>query len=135
LGRVEALRDAQPAAYRACVAALADAADAAVASINDASRFLGAVSQAEAALDDLGRAAAAPIITEAHRALARAAAAAGLVTKPSGAGGGDLSLVFGPSDAALDAFTARLASAPPHPSLAPIPLRPDPDGVRAVSAP
>lgn len=133
LGRVEALRAAQPATYRARIDALGRAAEAAAASVAQPARFLDAVAQAEAALDDLGRAADAPIVTDAHRALARAAAAEGFYTKPSGAGGGDLSLVFSASEAALDEFCARLAASPPHPQLAPMPLALDLGGVRAAS--
>jgi phosphomevalonate kinase len=135
LGRVEALRDAQPSAYRAHIQALGDAAEAAQSALHNPARFLDAVSQAEAALDALGRAASAPIVTDTHRALARAAAAAGLYTKPSGAGGGDLSLVFGSSDASLDAFTERLGADLARPDLSPMPLTLDPLGVRRCDDP
>ncbi len=41
-----------------------------------------------------------------HDRLATDAAAAGLVYKPCGAGGGDIGILLGPSDTALDAFIA-----------------------------
>jgi phosphomevalonate kinase len=57
-------------------------------------RALGA--QLEA-LERLGRAAGAPIVTEAVRELASLARAAGSIVLPSGAGGGDIALYVGPS--------------------------------------
>ena len=50
----------------------------------------------------------APILTPAMHAVLTLAAAHGLAAKPSGAGGGDLLVVFAPSQAALDLFSAQL---------------------------
>lgn len=60
---------------------------------------MAAISAYDAAMEELGDLLNTPIITPAHRALRRQAAALGLVTKPSGAGGGDFSIVAGDAEA------------------------------------
>ena len=61
--------------------------------------LLSNVSIQNEAMNALGLGSGAPILIDAHRALMQHVRPFGLVTKPSGAGGGDFSLVFGPSDA------------------------------------
>ncbi|OIP39121.1 MAG: hypothetical protein AUK47_10565 [Deltaproteobacteria bacterium CG2_30_63_29] len=92
----EALRSKDQARGEALMGALTAASVQAYDSIRDgdAGRFLEAVRHAEAGLEALGQAIAAPIVTPAHRELSQVAARAGAAAKPSGAGGGDFSLVF-----------------------------------------
>jgi phosphomevalonate kinase len=57
----------------------------------------------------LGRAADAPIVTEALADAARLARAVGGAAKPSGAGGGDIAIAFVPSDEAAQELRLRAA--------------------------
>lgn len=77
---------------------------------NDRTRILELVRRADDAMERLGELAGVPIVTEEHRELRRAADKFGLVVKPSGAGGGDISLVAGPDDADWEAFRRDLSS-------------------------
>jgi phosphomevalonate kinase len=61
-----------------------------------------------AALEKLGREAGVELVTEAHRALAEVADAMNAVSKPTGAGGGDLAWVLGPADAEPDEVVGEL---------------------------
>jgi phosphomevalonate kinase len=84
---LEALRDLDASARRAAAAIHA----------GDAAAIMTEVTCSDDALDRLGAASNAPIITPQHRALRAWAAAHGATTKPSGAGGGDFSVVIGPA--------------------------------------
>jgi phosphomevalonate kinase len=75
---------------------------------NATSEFLAAVEEYSAALDELGRAMHAEILTAEHRAIAAAASRCGVAYKVSGAGGGDAGLAFAASPADLDAFRAAM---------------------------
>jgi phosphomevalonate kinase len=78
-------------------------ADAAIMR-GDGAALVAEALRSDEALEALGAASAAPIITPAHRALRLWAARAGrdAAVKPSGAGGGDFSLLFAPDDMPLD---------------------------------
>ena len=94
---LQALRDLDASARSAAAAILA----------GDAAAIMAEVTRSDDALDRLGAAANAPIITPQHRALRAWAAAHGATTKPSGAGGGDFSVVIGPAPLApLTSFAA-----------------------------
>jgi phosphomevalonate kinase len=95
---------------------------------SDASLLLDLVDQADQALEHLGELIRAPIVTNTHRTLRNHAQDAGLTVKPSGAGGGDFSLAFGPADAAWARFFAELPAAVRH-----MPMRLGADGVRHES--
>ena len=73
---------------------------------NDTRLFLKGAQAADKAMEALGAATGAPIIVDAHRELRRALEGTPMVCKPSGAGGGDFSLVFGPADADWSRVTA-----------------------------
>ena len=62
---------------------------------NDATDWLSTVDVFHDTLEALGKSAEAPIVTETMARLVRSARAQGAVAKPSGAGGGDVALVFG----------------------------------------
>ncbi|MFP4598729.1 MAG: mevalonate kinase [Persicimonas sp.] len=91
----------------------------------DSSRLVALVERGDRALDELGAVIEAPIVTPSHRQLREAAMGTGINVKPSGAGGGDFSLAFGPHDAAWSRFLGRLPQKCRH-----IPLEFGVDGVR-----
>lgn len=71
---------------------------------NDTAAFLRALDDGDQAMESLGRFCDLPILTDTHRALRSRAHSAGFVLKPSGAGGGDFSLLAGPSHLPRPAF-------------------------------
>lgn len=94
VGRVRDYRDRAPAAYAQDMAALTALAHGAADCLNDTSRFLGLARDYFAALAQLDIRAQAGIVSTQHERLARQVAAARGVFKTSGAGGGDVGLVF-----------------------------------------
>jgi phosphomevalonate kinase len=100
---VEAWKLNEPAAYKKHQGALSELAIQAVAACRaeDGGAFLGLVDAYREAMDAMGRRAGLPIMSDAHRDLADVAAASGVAYKPSGAGGGDVGLLFAPSKSAL----------------------------------
>ncbi|QED29580.1 hypothetical protein FRD01_20540 [Microvenator marinus] len=76
---------------------------------DDAQSLMDALSSGDALMERLGEQTGAPIICEGHRALREFAAEFGLVAKPSGAGGGDFSIVAGPKHSRWLRFCADLA--------------------------
>lgn len=108
LDRVAAYAHRDPDGYRECMQplwALAEAGRRALAD-DDVAAFLQAADAYHAGLALLGEAAAAGIVTAAHRELHAVIADAGGVFKPSGAGGGDLGLAFA-ADATTHAAVGR----------------------------
>lgn len=127
--RVKALGEGSPAVYRARMDALREAAAALLARVV-AGDGAGAATAADAhgrAMGALGDAAGAPIVTDALARVAELARAHGGGAKPSGAGGGDVTLGFfaRPEDAA--AFRAACAEV----GLTPLSLSLGAEGVRA----
>ena len=100
---VRAFAEADPQAHDACMDRLTALATEGVAACEagDAAAFLAAVDAYREGMDALGRGAGLPIVSEAHAALAAIATEAGVAYKPSGAGGGDVGLLFAPTQAAL----------------------------------
>jgi phosphomevalonate kinase len=88
---------------------------------------LGAAGQA---IDDLGRAAGVDLVTPAHRALARAAASARGIAKPTGAAGGDTALTAFPNPTAARWFRDHLTRL----GMKPLALQIDPEGARIEPA-
>lgn len=78
----------------------------------DVGALIDAAAEHDTIFHELGRAANVTLRTTEHVALARAARALGAAAKPSGAGGGDISLVF--SADPID--EERLAALIPHPA-------------------
>ena len=76
--------------------------------IGDVDKLLALVDRADGGLEHLGHHIGAPIVIDAHRELRSIAKNYGLRCKPSGAGGGDFSLVFGPSQADWSGFEDAL---------------------------
>lgn len=94
LRKVEALRDSRPAEYRTLVSTLKEAAEAAVHALSGEA-FLEALGTQADTLARLGKAAGAPIVTEAMAKLDALARENEAVMLPSGAGGGDVVLWVG----------------------------------------
>ncbi|MBA2665035.1 MAG: hypothetical protein H0U74_22300 [Bradymonadaceae bacterium] len=94
---VEQARKARPAEIERALSAIADVADQASDAIEDAawSELIALFALGDDAMERLGIASEAPIITARHRALRTLAGRYGAVVKPSGAGGGDFSLAVG----------------------------------------
>lgn len=68
---------------------------------DDPLTLIETIRQGDQLMDRLGTLCDLPIITNAHRELRAQAESAGLVAKPSGAGGGDFSLIAGPASIPL----------------------------------
>ena len=112
LRRLRACADEHPAEHAAAMARLEARARDALAAFRDA-RPEAVVALARAyhdAMDLLGRACAVAIVSEAHRALADVAQAAGAAYKPSGAGGGDVGVLFGLSADVVSSAAARASA-------------------------
>lgn len=107
---VEATRTSRPKQYGACIDALRQAAADGIAACkeNDGPAFLEAVRKHLAAEDDLGQLCGLPIVSSAHAELADLAAQDGVAYKPSGAGGGDVGLLFATSDDLLQKSARRV---------------------------
>ncbi len=110
--KVHAAREAQPEAYAQVMAGLDGAAQAFIAAFDrpecDWTALHAAVAQHLEGLDALGQLAQAEILTPSIRQICALAQETGLAAKPSGAGGGDLVVVFAPSRAELDHFAVEL---------------------------
>lgn len=120
IGQVErGLARDQDAVMRSLARADALATDAAAAiRLSDVDELCALVERADHAMEELGELVKAPIIVSAHRALRAHLQGTGLVTKPSGAGGGDFSLIFGAQDQPWEESLAALPQGCVH-----IPMR------------
>lgn len=67
----------------------------------DSARFIEAIRRGDELMEALGELSDLPIITDTHRKLRSLAKEAGFVAKPSGAGGGDFTLLIGPAELPL----------------------------------
>jgi len=108
-----AFGEAEPAEHAALLAALSAQSVAALHACEsgDTIGLLAALESFACGLEDLDEAVGLGIWSAEHRVLAQLAGDAGLVYKPSGAGGGDFGLAFGTSEAAAQAFSQAAASA------------------------
>jgi phosphomevalonate kinase len=110
--RVRALASRDPKTHAAAIHAIRDAAamlDDAIAK-DDAAAIVEATRAHHDAMRVLGEKADAPIVTASLAALAALARAAGGASKPSGAGGGDVAIVFLPLEADRSGFAAECAA-------------------------
>ncbi|GAA3738219.1 hypothetical protein GCM10022239_12300 [Leifsonia bigeumensis] len=114
-----------PEGHRRDLDALAELAATTKTALENAGSFLTLADDYFRALETLGLHSGADIVTDRHRELRALAAASGAVFKTTGAGGGDLGLVF----AKLEA-TDELQSAFAHAGAAVIPIPTSLDGVR-----
>ncbi len=127
LDGMEAFEQRAPEAHQEHMRALTALAEQGLAacSARDAAAWLEVVRAWTPAMESLGRAADLPIVEGAHAELAALATGADTAYKPSGAGGGDVGLLFARSPAAL-AQTARKAQDAGYRC---VPLHVHPDGV------
>lgn len=111
VGRVAAYAEHEPAAYQADMAHLKQLASRASAALADADDFLALTRDYFAALQALDAHAHAGIVLDRHRELAALARRYGGVFKTTGAGGGDLGLVFSPGGGPARRLAAELTTA------------------------
>lgn len=113
LKQVADLEARDPAGHRQLIARLAGLAEAGAAALADFEprRLLPVFNDYFDALDALGAAAGAAIVTPTHHRLRRLAAEAGGAFKPTGAGGPDAAIVAFDSRRALAACAAAFAEA------------------------
>ncbi len=110
---VDALRDEDPKGHDEAIAAIADAAEAMIASAESAATrtLVEAVAAHGEAMGELGKRCGAPIVEERLEAVMRLAREAGGGAKPSGAGGGDVALAFFETEDGARRFEAACAKA------------------------
>lgn len=128
VSRVNAFRKQNRKAYQQIIAQMSDISqDGCLAIANsEVDRFLDCVQTYYALMDELGQKSYAEIITPAHREIARLCQQTGSYYKPSGAGGGDLGLVFADDIEKLEATAELLAKS----GYMPIDIGIDFEGVR-----
>ena len=100
----------EPEGYARLIAAMADCSRKAIES-RSVKEFLEANESYGRWLAELGSVSGADIVSEPHRKLAKVAADAGLIYKSSGAGGGDIGLVFAERPEQLDTIREALKQA------------------------
>lgn len=111
VARVRALAERDPGRYQQHMTRLARLATDAQAALADATRFMHLAHTYFAELQALDAHARAGIVLPRHRDLAALAAHHGGVFKTSGAGGGDLGLVFAPRGAPAERLVHALTAA------------------------
>ncbi len=104
VGGVQRLKNEQPATYAHIMNTLKQISTQGVQAFKNGQTelFLSQVRQFYQTLQNLGQQSGMPIISEVHQTLARLAEEAGTVYKPSGAGSGDIGLVFSASEQKLE---------------------------------
>ncbi|MCB9537019.1 MAG: hypothetical protein H6704_12265 [Myxococcales bacterium] len=108
VGRVRAWAAGAPDAHRRLIERIAAVAQVDLA---DPVAIVQAVRAGADALEALGAASGAPIVTETHRALDALARGVGGAAKPTGAGGGDLAWLVAPDAQAEAALAHRVDAA------------------------
>ena len=110
VARVQAWKAREPEAYAEQIARMRRLSERAVGACRDgdAHLFLGLVRAYREAMGELGEASGVPILSEAHAAINHFAENEGAAYKPSGAGGGDVGVLFARSERAL-VQAARMA--------------------------
>lgn len=129
VGRVAEYQRERPDSYRRDMDTLLTLSESTTAALSSAASVLTLVDDYFHALVALAQHSRAGIVTERHLGLRRLAAASGAVFKPSGAGGGDLGLVFGKLES-VDALQSTFTEA--GALVIPVPTRSD--GVRVEPA-
>lgn len=119
VGQVAEYRRNRPDAYQRDLGALVRLSESAAAALGSATGVLALADEYFHALAALAQHSGAKIVSERHLELRRLAAESGAVFKPSGAGGGDVGLVFGKLedvDALQSTFTEAGALVIPVPT-------------------
>lgn len=128
VAQIDALRGRDPAAHARAIGAVAEAAErfAAALAASNVGEAIAALDAHGLAMGALGRAADAPIVTEALGRAADLARELGGAAKPSGAGGGDIAIALLPSVEAARELLRRA----PEAGLTPLDLALGGEGVR-----
>ncbi len=125
IGRVAQYQQNEPSSYRRDMESLVQLSESIKDALSTADGTLSLADRYFHAVATLAENSGAPIVTERHLEFRRLAAASGAVFKPSGAGGGDLGLVFGKLES-VDALQSTFTEA--GALVIPVPTRSD--GVR-----
>lgn len=131
LAGLDQWRDSQPGTYQCHMDSLMALSEAGVraAAGGESEECLRLVEEYASALEALGRASGADILSAPHRELRELARRSGVVYKPCGAGGGDIGVALSRDPGALARFRDALASG----RFQPLPLRIDESGVTTHS--
>lgn len=132
VARVRELEASNPSTYADRMGTLRAASEAMVEAFTagDARRVVEATGTHHRAMAALGDAAGAPIVESRLEQVAELARAAGGAAKPSGAGGGDVSIAFFADDSATESFDDQCRNA----GLTPVELRLGAEGTTPLSA-
>ncbi len=130
---VKTLAGTDRARYDACIAEIEAASSALIEAFEDDDVQAGilALRRHHVALQALGEASGAPIVTPALAQVAALAEAEDGAAKPSGAGGGDVAIALFAEEASALRFETRCRQA----GLTPVPMRLGADGVRCEPTP
>ncbi|MFV2073103.1 MAG: mevalonate kinase [Thermoanaerobaculales bacterium] len=131
LKRLEVCRREDPRAVEETLGRLGAISEDGIVALEDScsAAFLGAIGAFWQGLEDLGRVVGLPILSAEHRRLHRMAIECGGSYKPSGAGGGDLGLVFSSEPEVVELVRGRAQAA----GFQPLDLAVAPEGVRGRS--
>ncbi len=112
IGAVERQLQLEPAPVYRALRRIADSAEQAMeaCSEDDVEALLEAARRGDRAMEALGEAGGISVVTPAHETLRRVAGSHDVSAKPSGAGGGEFSLLFGSERTDWQAVEAELAS-------------------------
>lgn len=130
IAKVDALKARDAGAFARCIGGIAEAAGAMGRAMDagDAGAAVEAVRAHGAAMRTLGEQAGAPIVADALSRFAAEIEPLGAAVKPSGAGGGDVSLIVAQDAATLTAAVARASTF----GFAPVALSMDRAGVCVI---
>jgi phosphomevalonate kinase len=111
------LKESHPAQYQKLMEHLKEISTRGSAHFKEgnAAAFLQDVKEFYAALQELGERSGVPIISQPHRRLAELAQEAGVAYKPSGAGGGDIGILFSDDAERLSVAEAKVRQGGFHP--------------------
>jgi phosphomevalonate kinase len=128
IGKVKALAESKPDRHQAAIGRLISLSHAFCAAFADreAEALIRTAGEYGDAMKQLGEAAGADIVTDAHQRIAAIARRHGGAAKPSGAGGGDLGVAFTRGPTATGALRADLIAA----GLSPLALAAPAPGLR-----
>lgn len=112
IGAVERKLELDPAPVYQAMRRITDVAERALEACrnDDTSRLVETAGEGDEAMEKLGEAVDVSVVTAAHEALRRIADDHGLAAKPSGAGGGEFSVLFGNERTDWKAVEAQLPS-------------------------
>jgi len=113
VARVNRFKAQEPIRYRRVMGVMMELSAAGVTALKDgdSATFLDIVNRYADEMDRLGQWSDTPILSAEHRKIRDICRNSGVVYKPSGAGGGDLGILFATSGTPLGDLLARLEAA------------------------